>query len=419
VNTEQLWNFVVALFIGALIGTERTFRHRDHAGDFAGLRTFILLAQAGAITAWIGQQWDAVSVFVAGMLSTTALLSTAYFVRARRESETSPGYTTEVAGGIVFLLGGAAALGYAPFAVAMAIVTSGVLAMKDQLHASVQKLTSAELLAALRLLFASFVVLPVLPHRPVDPWGALDPYELWLLVILISSLSMAGYIAVRWTGERRGTVLTGALGGLVSSTAATISLARRSREAPGSAAVLCAGIAASWAVMFVRVGVEVAIVSPSLLPRLAPALVGLAVALALCALALARSADADGPQDDALDKLRNPFQMRVAIQFAVLFAIVLLATKLVSTWLPQQGIYAVAVLSGTVEVDAITLSVARMASRSELGASIASEAIVLAAVTNSVMKWVYAMVLGDAALRRRLLLPGGLVVAGGAIALWS
>ena len=417
-DTEQLWSFVVALFIGALIGTERTFRHRDHPGDFAGLRTFILLAQAGAITAWIAQQWDAVSVFVAGMVCTTAILSTAYFVRARREGD-SPGYTTEVAGAIVFLLGGASALGYAPFAVAMAIVTSGVLAMKDQLHASVQKLTSEELLAALRLLFASFVVLPVLPHRPVDPWGALDPYELWLLVILISGLSMAGYIAVRWTGSRRGTVLTGALGGLVSSTAATISLARRSREAPGSGAVLCAGIAASWAVMFARVGVEVAIVSPSLLPRLAPALVGLALALALCALALARSADADGMQDDALDKLRNPFQMRVAIQFAVLFAIVLLATKLVSTWLPEQGIYAVAVLSGTVEVDAITLSVARMASRSELAASIACEAIVLAAVTNSVMKWVYAMVLGDAALRRRLLLPGGIVVVGGAIALLS
>jgi uncharacterized membrane protein (DUF4010 family) len=418
VDTEQLWSFVVALFIGALIGTERTFRHRDHPGDFAGLRTFILLAQAGAITAWIAQHWDAVSVFVAGMVCTTALLSTAYFVRARREGD-SPGYTTEVAGGIVFLLGGASALGYAPFAVAMAIVTSGVLAMKDQLHASVQKLTSEELLAALRLLFASFVVLPVLPHRPVDPWGALDPYELWLLVILISSLSMAGYVAVRWTGPRRGIVLTGALGGLVSSTAATISLARRSREAPGAAAVLCAGIAASWAVMFVRVGVEVAIVSPSLLPRLAPALTGLALALALCSLGLARSTDADAMRDDALGTLRNPFRMLAAIQFAALFAIVLLATKLVSTWLPQQGIYVVAVLSGTVEVDAITLSVARMASRSELGASIASEAIVLAAVTNSVMKWVYAMVLGDAALRRRLLLPGGIVVVGGAIALWS
>ena len=218
-DTEQLWSFVVALFIGALIGTERTFRHRDHPGDFAGLRTFILLAQAGAITAWIAQQWDAVSVFVAGMVCTTAILSTAYFVRARREGD-SPGYTTEVAGAIVFLLGGASALGYAPFAVAMAIVTSGVLAMKDQLHASVQKLTSEELLAALRLLFASFVVLPVLPHRPVDPWGALDPYELWLLVILISGLSMAGYIAVRWTGSRRGTVLTGALPPRVRGTGA-------------------------------------------------------------------------------------------------------------------------------------------------------------------------------------------------------
>jgi uncharacterized membrane protein (DUF4010 family) len=319
----------------------------------------------------------------------------------------------------VFLLGGAAALGYAPFAVAMAIVTSIVLALKDQLHASVQKLTTDELHAALRLLFASFVVLPVLPHEPVDPWGALDPYELWLLVILISALSMAGYVAVRWTGGHRGTLLTGALGGLVSSTAATIGLARRSRELPTAASVLCAGIALSWAVMFVRMGVEVAIVSPSLLLPLAPALAGLALALALCAFVLARRAAVDASSEDALGALRNPFRMRAAMQFAVIFAIVLLATKLAAAWLPEQGIYAVAALSGSVDVDAITLSVARMAAREELDASVASEAIVLAAVTNSVMKLLYAMVLGDAALRRRLLLPGGIVLAGGAVALLS
>jgi uncharacterized membrane protein (DUF4010 family) len=207
---------------------------------------------------------------------------------------------------------------------------------------------------------------------------------------------------------------------MVSSTAATISLARRSREAPeSSASVLCAGIAVSWAMMFLRVGVEVAIVSPFLLPRLAPMLAGLALALALCALALARHAAGDRARDDALGTLRNPFRMRAAIQFAAIFAAVLLATKLVATWLPERGIYAVAALSGAVDVDAITLSVARMATRSELEASLACQAIVLAALTNSVMKWVYAMVLGTGELRRRLLLPGGIVLVGGAVALLS
>jgi uncharacterized membrane protein (DUF4010 family) len=416
-DREQLWSFVVALFIGALIGTERTLRHRPEHGDFAGLRTFILLAQAGAITAWIGSHWDAVIVFVVGMGCTALLLSTAYFVRSRNEPE-PPGYTTEVAAGIVYLLGGAAVLGYAPFAVAMAVVTSGVLALKDQLHASVQKLRPDELLAALRLLFASFVVLPVLPHDPVDPWGALVPYDLWLLVILISGLSMAGYVAVRWTGSRRGTILTGALGGIVSSTATTISLARRSREVPAMASVLCAGIALSWAVMFVRVAVEVAVVFPTLLTRLAPPLTVVALALAVCAFAFARRGAKESPsEDDALGALRNPFQLRVAIQFAAIFAVVLLAAKFASLWLPPSGIYVLAVVSGTVDVDAITLSVAEMAERGEVTAEVATNAIVLASATNSAMKLVYGMVLAHGGLRRRLLVPGALAIAGGVIAL--
>jgi uncharacterized membrane protein (DUF4010 family) len=417
-DRQHLWSFVVALFIGALIGTERTLRHRPERGDFAGLRTFILLAQAGAVTAWIARNWDEALVFVVGMASTALLLSTAYFIRSRNEAD-PPGYTTELAGGTVFLLGGAAVLGYEPFAVAMAIVTSGVLALKDQLHASVRKLNSEELLAALRLLFASFVVLPVLPHEPVDPWGALDPYELWLLVILISGLSMAGYVAVRWTGARRGTLLTGVLGGLVSSTAVTISLARRSREVPAMASVSCAGIALSWAVMFVRVAVEVAVVFPSLLARLGPPLGALALGLGLIAFGFARRAavEDEGASDDALVALRNPFRLRAAVQFAALFAVVLLAAKFASLWLPSSGLYALAVLSGAVDVDAITLSVAGMAQRSEITPRLATNAIVLATATNSAMKLVYAMVLGHAALRRRLILPGAFVLLAGAIAL--
>jgi uncharacterized membrane protein (DUF4010 family) len=414
---EQLWNLVVALFIGALIGTERTLRHGAERGDFAGVRTFILLAQAGAVSAWIARDQDAIVVFVVGMGATMLLLSAAYVVRSRHEGE-APGYTTEIAGGIVFLLGGVTVFGHAPFAVAMAIVTSGLLAWKDQLHASVRKLSADELRATLRLLFASFVVLPVLPHRPVDPWGALDPYELWLLVILISAMSMAGYVAMRWTGARRGALLTGVLGGLVSSTAVTIDFARRSRDAPASAPILGAGIVLAWAVMFVRIAVEVAVVRPALLSSLAPWLAGLAVTLTLCALLFARRREGDdATMHDALATLRNPFRLRAAIQFAALFAVVLLAAKLAELWLPSRGLYAVAVLAGTVDVDAITLSVAGMAQRGEVTPDVATRAIVVAAATNSCMKLVYGLVFGHAALRRLLLLPGAIVLAAFALAL--
>jgi uncharacterized membrane protein (DUF4010 family) len=164
----------------------------------------------------------------------------------------------------------------------------------------------------------------------------------------------------------------------------------------------------------VRLGVEVAVVAPSLLPPLAPILGALALALGLCAVGLARHAPADPSPDDALGALRNPFRMWAAVQFAAVFALVLLATKLVAVWFPTQGIFALAALSGSVDVDAITLSVARMAARGELEAGVAREAILLAAVTNSAMKLVYAAALGSPSLRRRLVLPGGIVLMGGA-----
>jgi uncharacterized membrane protein (DUF4010 family) len=415
-DQEHLWSLVVSVFIGALIGTERTLRAPPERGDFAGLRTFILLAQAGAITAWIARGMDNIVVFVVGMACTTGLLATTYAVRHRNDAD-PPGYTTEVAGTIVFLLGGATVFGHAQFAVAMAIVTSGVLALKQELHASVRKLTPEELLGGLRLLFASFVVLPVLPHEAVDPWGALDPYELWSLVVLISGLSMAGYVAVRWTGARRGTLVTGLLGGLVSSTAVTMSLARRSRDAPAMAAILSGGIVISWAVMFARVAVEVAFVSPALLTGLGPRLAAIVLILVCCTAVIAFLAPPDdSPDEDTLTKLQSPFQLGAAIQFAAFFGAILLATKLVATWLPSQGLYALAVVSGAADVDAITLSVAGMARRGEIAAEEATTAIVLAAATNSAMKLVYAVVLGHGALRRKLVIPAALVIAAGSFA---
>ena len=127
-------------------------------------------------------------------------------------------------------------LGYPELAVGLGIVTTAILAYKDPMHSWVSRLGRDDIYAGLRLLFASFIVLPLLPNRTVDPWNTLNPYKLWLLVILISALSLIGYIAVRWLGPGRGTALTGLAGGLVSSTAVTLSFARGDRESDQPAA---------------------------------------------------------------------------------------------------------------------------------------------------------------------------------------
>src|SRR4029453_9942994 len=177
------------------------------------------------------------------------------------------GLTTEIAALVVFLLGGLVVYGYRDLAVILGIATSAVLAYKAPLHGLVARLSQDDIYAGLKLLIATFIVLPILPDKPIDPWGAINPSKLWWLVILISALSLAGYVASRWLGSHHGTALTGLFGGLASSTAVTLALARRSKErdARGLANGLAAGVLIAWTVMFVRIAAEVAYVHPPLL----------------------------------------------------------------------------------------------------------------------------------------------------------
>jgi uncharacterized membrane protein (DUF4010 family) len=163
--------------------------------------------------------------------------------------------TTEVAAVIVFLLGAMIMLGYEELAIGLGVITAAVLAYKQPLHGFVEKLGWDDVYAGVRLLIATFIALPLLPNEPIDPWGALNPYKLWLLVILISSLSLVGFVLTRLLGSARGTALTGLAGGLASSTAVTLSFAKEGRDKPQMANALACGILLAWAVMFVRIGI--------------------------------------------------------------------------------------------------------------------------------------------------------------------
>ena len=260
-DLELLRNFGIALFIGALVGVER---ERSHGGDplaFGGIRTFTLVAISAAATTWYADHTGSTAVFVAGFAGVAALTVAAYAVGARGRSG---GATTEVAALVTWWLAALAVGGAPELAVAAAIVTTGLLAFKDPLHQAVGKLARDDIAAGLKLLFATFIVLPLLPREPLDPWGTLVPWSLWSLVILISAISLVGYVAMRLLGPERGTVITGAAAGLVSSTALTLAYARRSREAGQLVPSLAAGILLSWTVMFVRVYIEAVVVHPPL-----------------------------------------------------------------------------------------------------------------------------------------------------------
>jgi uncharacterized membrane protein (DUF4010 family) len=412
-------DFATALLIGALIGIEREKRQaEDGEGGIGGLRTFILVALVGAVAGWLtrttGQPWP----LPAAILAVAALVVVGY-IRTSRSGPNAIGLTTEVAALAVCLLGAMTMLGQREVAIPLAVVTAAALAYKQPLHGLVARLGWEDVFAGLRLLIASFIVLPLLPDRPVDPWQALNPYSLWLLVILISGLSLVGYVATRWLGDDKGAALTGLTGGLVSSTAVTLAFARRSREdaRPGTAAALACGILLAWGVMFARIVVEVLVVNPALVGRMLPPFAAMGLVAAGSAFLLyrrgARSRDQGAAAAEEV-RLKNPFSLTAAVQFAAFFAFIQLLVKLVQIHFPGGGVYVVAALAGLTNVDAITLSMAEYARANDPDTAVA--AIVVAALTNTLVKCAMGVSLGGAALRGPILLATGALLAAGAVA---
>ena len=398
-------DFATTILLGALIGIEREKRkaEEEKTGHIAGLRTFILLALLGAAAGWLSRTLSTPWILAAALLIVGAVVVAGYFVTAR-SSQDGRGLTTEIAAVVVFLLGAMVMLGYETLAIGLGVVTAAVLAYKQPLHGFVEKLGWDDVYAGLRLLIATFIALPLLPDQTIDPWGALNPYKLWLLVILISSLSLVGYVLTRLLGASRGVALTGLVGGLASSTAVTLSFAKEGREKPGIANALACGVLLAWAVMFVRVLVLVAVVNRALLaPLLVPFLV-MAVTVGVFSAfyyfrdgSTEKRASAKGEVD-----VKNPFSLMAAAKFGALFAIILLAVKIVQQTMPPSGLYAVAALSGLVDVDAITLSMAELAQSGE--AHTAVIAIVIASLSNTLVKCGMAFVVAGFALGKPLLM---------------
>lgn len=278
------------------------------------------------------------------------------------------------------------------------------------MHGFVAKLGWDDVYAGLRLLIATFIALPLLPNEPIDPWGALNPYTLWLLVILISSLSLVGYVLTRLLGPAQGIALTGLTGGLVSSTAVTLSFARDARDHPKNIAALRAGILLAWAVMFIRVIVLVAVVNRALLPYVAAPFGLMAAAVGAFAawqyMRVAKKGTAKGSLN-----VRNPFSLTAAAKFGAFFAVVLLAVKIVQEHFPPSGLYAVAALAGLTDVDAITLSMSEFARSGE--ARVAVIAIVIAAVANTLVKCGMTFVIAGPVFGKKLLAPTAATLAGG------
>jgi len=415
VDLTVIRDFATAILIGALLGIERERSKHERVNlPIGGLRTFILFALIGALGGWLTLALASPWVLVAALLMALTPVLAGYVVAARQHHD-SLGLTTEMAAIAACLLGAMTTLGYRDLAVGLGVTVAALLAYKQPLHGVVQRLDREDVYAGLRLLIATFIVLPLLPDRVIDPWGALNPRALWMLVLLISSLSLVGYVATRVLGTQRGIPLTGATGGLVSSTAVTLTFARQSRDPSyaGAAPALASGVVLSWAVMFARILVEVLVVNRSLLTAVLAPFAAMASAAACMAWYFRSRAENAGRSENLA--LRNPFSLTASAKFAAFFALVLLVVKLAQSYAPASGIYFVAGLAGTTDVDAITLSMAQYAKAGD--ATIAARAITIAALTNTIVKTALVTVLGSPALRKSALIAAVAITAAGAAAI--
>src|SRR5512139_1360908 len=396
-DPRLVWGLASALIIGALVGIERE-RSKALSGNvgIGGVRTFILFALTGAVSAWLSHELGSPWIFVA------ALAVAGYVVQARVKPN-AVGLTTETAALGVCLLGGACTAGHAPVALALGIAVSAVLAYKEPMHGLVARLGSDDISAGVKLLAATFIVLPLLPTTAVDPWGVLKPRAIWTLVILIAGLSLVGYVATRALGPRRGTALTGLSGGLVSSTAITLAFARQSREEGGkSDDALAGGLLIAWAVMGVRVVVIVAVVATALVrPLLVPFVAMILVTLSAAAFLLHRARTQE-PTAAGEVSLKNPFSLTAAVKFGLLFAAVLIVVGAVERYFPGRGYYVVAAVAGLPDVDAITLSMAGLVRNGGIDLPTAAGALVVAALANTLLKCGMVVATASAGLRRSI-----------------
>lgn len=403
-----------ALAVGLLIGLQRGWRSRDmsEGSRVAGLRTFALVGLFGGV---LGSLYESFGVWplAGGLVGLAVLMAVAYREGVAASGDLSA--TSSVAALLTFSLGALAASGDAGPAVGAAVVTAVLLDLKPTLHRWLRMTEHRELSAALQLLVLSLVILPLLPDSGFGPHQALNPYRLWWAVVLVAGLSLAGHFAMRFSGPARGMLWTGLLGGLASSTAATLALARQARDKPALVDAAAAGTLAACGVMFLRMTTILTALQPAFGRAIAaPLLASGAVLLALAALQWRRR-DATAQAGSAEDMA--PFGLGTALGFGAFLGVMALLVQVSKAWFGIAGVYGLAALSGLADVDVIVVSLARVQGTDGLPATAVLLALGLAALANMVTKATIAWITGGAALGKKVVAAYAIAaVAGGSVA---
>lgn len=384
IEIKILWDLLTAFGVGILIGIERGWkgRIREEGDRVAGIRTFALTGLLGGIigtlSVLVGEWMLAATAF----FSFALIVAVAHFAGARESEDV--GITTEIALLITFSLGIWSSFGSHIYVFIVAVIVVALLGYKPEIHKWIKNIETKEIYAGIKFLIISVIILPLLPNEGYGPFEALNPYWLWWMVVMITGLSFIGYLSIKKLGDRIGVLLTAITGAIASSTAVTLSLANMARKT-GVNKIYMAGVLIASVIMFIRIIIEVTVVNINLINTLWPPVLIMVILTSLGIFWLWMSGRKKDDKANPPLKLENPFQIKMAFQFAVVLAVILVLAEAMKGWFGDEGIYILSVVSGLMDVDAITLSLSKMATE-ELTEQVAVTGIVLAAVTNTITK---------------------------------
>ncbi len=409
----DLITLAIGFGLGLLVGLQR----EKNSPDMAGVRTFTLISILGVFAGFLSRDFDNPFIFPMFGIAITGLMVTANILKAKGVDKPEVGQTTEVAALLIFAIGGYLVLGDQ----IIAVITGGALAvllyLKEHIHGFIDKLKDKDLSAIMTFAGISLVILPILPNETYGPLDVLNPQNIWLMITLIVGISVIGYFIYKFVGKRAGVISNGILGGMISSTATTVSYAKKTTDSKSIHKLAAFVITVASAVSLIRVLVEVAVVAPTKIPELIlPILAELIFIIALCAILFYFINKDKG--NDEMPEPTNPAQFKTALVFGLLYGVILLAVAFTKQEFGNEALYIVAIISGLTDVDAITLSLSSLMQGGGLETSTGWRLILLASLSNLLFKGIIAAVLGTRQLAKWIGIAFGISIIAGLLIIW-
>ncbi len=402
----------ISFGLGLLVGLQR--EKSNH--ETAGVRTFTLIAILGTLSGFLTREFDNPLILPVFAIAVTALMITANMIISRRDAQPTAGQTTEVAVLLMFAIGAYLVLGHQIIAVIIGGTLAILLYIKETLHNFIDKLKEKDLAAIMTFVGISLVILPILPNKTYGPLNVLNPRDIWLMVTLIVGISVLGYFVYKWIGKQAGMISNGILGGIISSTATTVSYARNAAKNKDISKVSAFVIMASVTVSIVRVMIEIGVVVPEKLGSLLLPFVVLFLFMSLLTLGLFYTLSKDKSLEH-MPEPKNPAQFKSAFMFGILYGLILLAVAFSEKEFGNQGLYLISIIGGLAKKDAITLSLSQSISGG-LATELGWRLIMTGVLANFAFKIILVSVLGNRKLAKWVGGPMVISIAVGLLLMW-